>query len=140
MAWAWVYLAVSVAGALLVANAFRPLRRPLLLVPSFFAGWYTGEMPVWHIVWQVAATIAFGARGCAAELAGLGRPRGERRVMDGTGRARPDLPQRPARLRQRRGREPARPSPRGSSFPGTEARPCGGSRASCTPCPGPPAR
>ena len=63
MAWAWVYLAVSVAGALLVLNAFRPLRHQFLVVPSFFAGWYTGEMPVWHVVWQVAVTAVFAATG-----------------------------------------------------------------------------
>jgi acetyl esterase/lipase len=63
MAWAWVYMAASLVGALFVANAFRPPRRPALLVPSFFAGWYTGEMPVWHIVWQVAATGVFAAFG-----------------------------------------------------------------------------
>jgi acetyl esterase/lipase len=63
MAWAWVYLAVSVVGAGLVLNAFRPARHQLLLVPSFFAGWYTAEMPVWHIAWQVAATVAFALEG-----------------------------------------------------------------------------
>jgi acetyl esterase/lipase len=63
MAWAWVYLAVSIVGALLVANSFRPVRHPWLAVPSFFAGWYTAEMPQWHIVWQVAATVAFALAG-----------------------------------------------------------------------------
>ena len=63
MAWAWGYLAVSLTGALLVVNAFRPARHELLLVPSFFAGWYTAEMAVWHIVWQVAATVAFAFAG-----------------------------------------------------------------------------
>jgi acetyl esterase/lipase len=47
----------------LVANAFRPARYRLLEVPSFFAGWYTAEMPVWHIVWQVAATVVFALAG-----------------------------------------------------------------------------
>jgi acetyl esterase/lipase len=63
MAWAWVYLAVSLVGALLVVNAFRPARHQLLLVPSFFAGWYTAEMPIWHIAWQGAATVVFGLEG-----------------------------------------------------------------------------
>jgi acetyl esterase/lipase len=61
--WAWVYLAVSVVGGLLVLNAFRPPRHEYLLVPSFFAGWYTAEMPVWHVVWQAAATVGFGLAG-----------------------------------------------------------------------------
>ena len=32
MAWAWAYLAVSLVGALLVANAFRPPRQRLLIL------------------------------------------------------------------------------------------------------------
>ena len=51
MGWSWAYLAVSLVGLLLVINAFRPVRLAVFLVPSFFAAWYTGEMPVWHIVW-----------------------------------------------------------------------------------------
>ena len=70
MAWAWVYLAVSVVGALLVANAFRPARHPVLGVPSFFAGLYTAEMPVWHIVWQVGATVAFALEGALGSWPG----------------------------------------------------------------------
>jgi acetyl esterase/lipase len=63
MAWSWAYLAVSLAGLLLVVNAFRPLRVTVFLVPSFFAAWYTGEMPVWHLVWQAAVTVAFAFAG-----------------------------------------------------------------------------
>lgn len=63
MAWAWTYLAVTVVGAVLVLNAFRPVRNGLFVVQSFFAGWYTAEMPVWHIVWQAAATVVFGVAG-----------------------------------------------------------------------------
>ena len=85
MTWAWVYLASSLVGAGLVLNAFRPLRHEYLLVPSFFAGWYTGELPVWHIVWQVAATVVFavvgafgswpGWVGLAVAVAVMGRSR-----------------------------------------------------------------
>ncbi|MHB8438636.1 MAG: alpha/beta hydrolase fold domain-containing protein [Acidimicrobiales bacterium] len=63
MAWAWTYLALTALGALLVLNAFRPARNGAVVVQSFFAGWYTAEMPVWHIVWQVAATLVFGFLG-----------------------------------------------------------------------------
>lgn len=63
MGWSWAYLGVTVFGALLVLNALRPLNVPLLAVPSFFAGWYTGELPVWHIVWQAAATVGFAFSG-----------------------------------------------------------------------------
>jgi acetyl esterase/lipase len=63
MGWSWAYLGVSVLGALFVLNAFRPVRHGLLSVQSFFAGWYTAEMPVWHIVWQAAATVVFAYLG-----------------------------------------------------------------------------
>ncbi|MGA2036670.1 MAG: alpha/beta hydrolase [Acidimicrobiales bacterium] len=63
MAWSWVYLAMSLLGAVLVVNAIRPPRSALLAVPSFCAGWFTGELPLWHIVWQVAATVVFGLAG-----------------------------------------------------------------------------
>jgi len=63
MTWAWIYLAASLLGGVFVLNAFRPARRAYLLVPSFFAGWYTGEMPIWHIVWQLAATVLFALAG-----------------------------------------------------------------------------
>ncbi|MHB8681237.1 MAG: alpha/beta hydrolase fold domain-containing protein [Acidimicrobiales bacterium] len=63
MAWSWAFLAVSSLGALFVLNAFRPVRHGLLVVQSFFAGWYTAEMPVWHIVWQAAATGIFAYEG-----------------------------------------------------------------------------
>jgi acetyl esterase/lipase len=63
MAWSWAYLAVSAFGAVFVLNAFRPPRHGAFAVQSFFAGWYTAEMPVWHIVWQAAATVAFGFAG-----------------------------------------------------------------------------
>jgi len=70
MTWAWVYLAVSLVGALLVVNAFRPARHQLLVVPSFFAGWYTAEMPIWHIAWQLAATVVFGLEGALGSWPG----------------------------------------------------------------------
>lgn len=63
MAWSWAYLGVSLLGAIFVLNAFRPARAAALAVQSFFAGWYTAEMPVWHIVWQAAATVVFAALG-----------------------------------------------------------------------------
>src|SRR5471030_879856 len=52
MIWSWLYLAAA-----LVLNAFRPPRHRHLLVPSFFAGWSTGELPLWHILWQLAVTV-----------------------------------------------------------------------------------
>lgn len=70
MSWSWAYLAVSLLGAAFVVNAFRPLRSAVFSVPSFFAGWYTGELPVWHIVWQAAATVAFGLAGAFSHWPG----------------------------------------------------------------------
>jgi len=69
--WSWLYLAVSALGALLVLNAFRPPRASYLLVPSFFAGWYTGEMPLLHIAWQAAATVGFGLAGAFSAWPGF---------------------------------------------------------------------
>lgn len=63
MAWAWAYLVCSVVGALFVVNAFRPVRWPPLSAFSFFAGWPTSELPLWHIGWTAVATALFAAAG-----------------------------------------------------------------------------
>jgi acetyl esterase/lipase len=63
MAWSWAFLGVCALGALFVLNAFRPVRGGIFVVQSFFAGWYTAEMPLWHIVWQTAATVVFAFEG-----------------------------------------------------------------------------
>jgi acetyl esterase/lipase len=55
----WAYLAVSLVGAWFTVNAYRPSRRWQLLSLSFFAGWFTAELAVFHIAWQVAATVLF---------------------------------------------------------------------------------
>jgi acetyl esterase/lipase len=56
----WVFLAVTVIGALFTFNAYVPHRRTgPLVVPSFFAGWLTSELSAHHFAWQVAATIFF---------------------------------------------------------------------------------
>lgn len=63
MGWAWTYLAVSVVGAALVVNAYRPWRSGPTSVVSFFTGWLTGELPIHNIVWQALATIVFAILG-----------------------------------------------------------------------------
>ena len=63
MAWSWGYFSVSLLGAAFVVNVFRPFRKSTLAIPSFLAGWYTGELPVWHLVWQAAASVGFGFAG-----------------------------------------------------------------------------
>jgi acetyl esterase/lipase len=70
----WAYLAVSLVGAWFTLNAYRPSRRWQLLALSFFAGWLTAELAVFHIAWQVAATVVFlwlGALGSWPGVAGL---------------------------------------------------------------------
>ncbi|HKA93229.1 MAG TPA: alpha/beta hydrolase [Acidimicrobiia bacterium] len=70
----WAYLAVSLVGAWFTYNAYRPSRRWQLLTLSFFAGWFTGELAVFHILWQVGATVLFvwlGALGSWAGIAGF---------------------------------------------------------------------
>jgi len=55
----WLFLAVAVVGAWFTANALWPTRRWQLLALSFFAGWMTGELAIWHIAWQALATLVF---------------------------------------------------------------------------------
>src|SRR5918994_614029 len=55
----WAFLAVSLVGVWFTVNAYRPSRRWQLLTLSFFAGWFTSERAVFHIAWQVAATVVF---------------------------------------------------------------------------------
>ncbi len=60
----WLFLAVSLVGAALVWNVFRPLRAGARLsAVSFFVGWLTGELALHHILWQGVATLVFLALG-----------------------------------------------------------------------------
>ena len=43
---AWVFLAVSMAFAVLAVNALFPIRREPLTVVSFVLGWVPGELPL----------------------------------------------------------------------------------------------
>ena len=67
----WAYLAVSLVGAWFTYNAWRPSRRWQLLTLSFFAGWFTGELAVFHIAWQVGATVLFVWLGALESWAGI---------------------------------------------------------------------
>ncbi len=60
---AWVYLAVSLVFALLVVNAFTPVRREPLTVASFALGWIPGELPLHVAALEVAGTVAFAVAG-----------------------------------------------------------------------------
>ena len=53
----WLFLAVSVWGALFTLVALRPPRRPVALVGvTFFAAWLATELAILHFAWQLAAT------------------------------------------------------------------------------------
>ncbi len=58
-----MFLAVSMVFALLVVNAFFPVRREPLTVVSFSLGWIPGELPLHVGVIEVAVTVVFGLNG-----------------------------------------------------------------------------
>jgi acetyl esterase/lipase len=66
----YIYLGVTVLGALGVLLAYRPIRHEPLSVPSFFIGWLVGEIAIQNIVWQVAATVVFAVFGAFRGWAG----------------------------------------------------------------------
>jgi acetyl esterase/lipase len=69
---AWLFLAVSILGAVFTLNAFVPVRRiPALFVPSFFGSWLTAELALHHIVWQAIATLLFVELGALSHWAGV---------------------------------------------------------------------
>jgi acetyl esterase/lipase len=66
----YIYLGVTVVGAVGVLLAYHPIRNEPMSVPSFFVGWLVGEVAAQNIVWQVAATVVFGIFGAFAGWAG----------------------------------------------------------------------
>jgi len=57
---AWLFLAVSLYGAVYTLNAYRPARRGRArFVWGFVSSVVTIEAAPWHVVWQVAATGVF---------------------------------------------------------------------------------
>jgi acetyl esterase/lipase len=67
----WAFLLVTLIGAGFTFNAYLPRRRQgILSVPSFFAGWLTGELAMHHFAWQVAATVIFVAGGALSAWPG----------------------------------------------------------------------
>jgi len=56
----WLLLLVSLAGAGLTYNAYRPLYAPSRrAVVSFFAGWLTTELALHHVAGQLLVTVVF---------------------------------------------------------------------------------
>jgi acetyl esterase/lipase len=66
----FIYLGVTLIGAIGALLAYHPIRREPWTVISFFTGWLVGELAVQNIVWQVAATVVFGLFGAFAGWAG----------------------------------------------------------------------
>lgn len=67
----WVFLVVSVIGALFTLNALFPLRRNRwLFLASFVSSWLTIEGALVHLGWQVLATVGFVAAGALASPIG----------------------------------------------------------------------
>ncbi|MEM9729915.1 MAG: alpha/beta hydrolase [Myxococcota bacterium] len=67
----WLFLGVSLVGAVFTLNAFVPVRKiPVLFVPSFFGSWLTTELALHHIVWQAIATAVFLKIGALATWPG----------------------------------------------------------------------
>lgn len=65
------FLAVSLVGAAFTLLAFTAPRRPAALsFPFFMAGWVTGELALFHLAWQLVATIVFVALGALASPLG----------------------------------------------------------------------
>jgi acetyl esterase/lipase len=60
---AWVFLAVSIAFAVLVVNAFHPIRREPFTVLSFALGWIPGELPLQVGAVEIAGALVFTSAG-----------------------------------------------------------------------------
>lgn len=67
----WLFLVASLWGAWFTWNAYRPIHAQRhLSVLSFFAGWFTLELPLHHIGWQAVVTFAFAAFGALEHAPG----------------------------------------------------------------------
>jgi len=66
----YIYLGVTLLGAIGLLLAYHPIRREPLTVISFVSGWLEAEVAIQNIVWQVAATVVFGVFGAFKGWAG----------------------------------------------------------------------
>jgi acetyl esterase/lipase len=66
----FIYVGLTVLGAVGVLVTYRPIRREPLSVPNFVVGWLVGEAALQHIGWQVVATVIFGLFGAFNSWAG----------------------------------------------------------------------
>lgn len=68
----WLFLLVSLWGALWTFNALSPrLGGARISGVSFLAGWLTSELAVHHLAWQALATLVFGLAGAFDAWPGL---------------------------------------------------------------------
>src|SRR5262245_17403830 len=65
------FLIVSIAGALLVLNAFFPRKDPVLLFASFMAAWITIELAPWLLVWEAVIVAVFAEVGAIEGVKGI---------------------------------------------------------------------
>jgi acetyl esterase/lipase len=69
---AWLFLGMSLIGAVFTLNAFMPVRRiPALFVPSFFGSWLTAELALQHIIWQALLAVLFVELGALESWPGM---------------------------------------------------------------------
>ena len=60
---AWVFLAVSMAFAVLVVNAFHPVKREPFTVASFALGWIPGELPLQVVAVEIVVVVVLALNG-----------------------------------------------------------------------------
>ena len=61
------FLVVALIGGAFTLLALGAPRRPAILsFPFFMAGWITGDLALFHVAWQAAATVVFVAFGALA--------------------------------------------------------------------------
>jgi acetyl esterase/lipase len=66
----WIYLVLSLWGALFVLAAVHPSRNRFLLAPTFFMSWMTIELAAHHLVLQWVATLVFWRLGAFSSWPG----------------------------------------------------------------------
>jgi acetyl esterase/lipase len=67
----WLFLLLSVAGAIFTANAFIPIRRSKwFVIPSFLFSLLAAELAAYHLAWQALAVLGFVALGGLASWPG----------------------------------------------------------------------
>jgi acetyl esterase/lipase len=66
----YIFLAVTLVGAVAVALAYRPIRREPVTVIGFVCGWLCAEVALQNIAWQAVATVLFGLYGAFGGWAG----------------------------------------------------------------------